>query len=83
MGSISQHRDINAIFRNTRMRISKANTYIVLILFTVLSTKSLFAQHSGLTVTKSGQITEGLYMTGATVQVLADVEGDVVALVGV
>lgn len=64
------------------MRTPKVNICMVLVLLTMLSTGAVFAQHSGLTVTKSGQITEDVYMAGATVQVLADVEGDVVVAGG-
>ncbi len=64
------------------MRIPKVSICMVLVLSTVMSTGSLFAQHGGLTVTKSGQVTEDVYMVGATVQVLANVEGDVVVAGG-
>jgi cytoskeletal protein CcmA (bactofilin family) len=64
------------------MTVPKVSICMVFILLTVLSTGSLFAQQGGLTVTKSGQVTEDVYMAGATVQVLADVEGDVVVAGG-
>lgn len=64
------------------MRLRKVNLCMVLILLAMSSTGALFAQHGGLTVTKSGQVTGDIYMAGATVQVLADVEGDVVVAGG-
>ncbi len=64
------------------MRMPKISICMFLVLLTVLSTGALLAQHGGLTVTKSGQVTEDVYMAGATVQVLADVVGDVVVAGG-
>jgi cytoskeletal protein CcmA (bactofilin family) len=60
----------------------KLGIYMVLALLPVLFTGILFAQHGGVTVTKSGQVAEDVYMVGATVQVMADVGGDVVVAGG-
>lgn len=64
------------------MRMVKLGIYMVLALLPVLFTGILFAQHGGVTVTKSGQVAEDVYMVGATVQVMADVGGDVVVAGG-
>ena len=64
------------------MRMPRICICLVLIFLSVSSSGSLLAQHGGLTVTKSGQVSEDVYMAGATVQVLADVEGDVVVAGG-
>ncbi len=64
------------------MRTPKVRIRKVFMLLTVLSTGPLFAQQNGMTVTKSGKVTEDIYMAGATVQVLGEVEGDVVVAGG-
>lgn len=64
------------------MRAPGVGICTILIFLALFSSGPLFAQSGGLAVTKSGQVPEDLYMVGATVQVLADVDGDVVVTGG-